>query len=55
VSDAPRRQPYEKPALLVVQLEAKEVLATGCKLNTPNSGPIGLNCAAVPCVNVGTS
>jgi len=51
----PVRRPYEKPALLVVQLEAREVLATGCKLNTPGSGPIGLNCAAVPCVNVRTS
>lgn len=49
------RRPYEKPALLTIQLEAREVLATGCKLVTPFSGPIGLSCAATPCINVGTS
>ena len=28
------RQPYKKPELRVVELEANEVLATGCKTST---------------------
>ena len=46
------RRPYKKPELRVVELEAKEVLATGCKTASGNSAIgsptncVGNSCAA---------
>jgi hypothetical protein len=54
-NEKPCRQPYKKPELRVVELEAKEVLATGCKTSTGNSAfDFPSNCVGNSCAQDGS-
>lgn len=48
------RQPYEKPQLRSFPLAAGEVLAKGCKMNTPSTAWQGTGCVSGGCVTLGS-
>ena len=47
-------QPYEKPALRVIELAAEEVLASGCKTISGGPSKMPLRCAAGSCFQNGS-
>lgn len=52
-----QKRPYRKPGLRIVKLAAKEVLATGCKMDSDISSgptPIGQPCGPGTCVTIGS-
>jgi len=55
VSAVPEKHPYEPPRLVIIDLAADEVLATGCK--TPSQRAVNSlipPCWAVPCNQKGS-
>lgn len=56
--DLEKKEKYEKPVLVPIELKAEEVLGIGC--NKPTMGPAvsdppGPNCFGASCTAVGTS
>ncbi len=44
------REPYEPPALLVIEMVAEEVMGLGCKTTLMGGGPLtDLNCMLASC------
>jgi hypothetical protein len=52
--DRNKKQTYEKPRLRIIELVAAEVLAIGCKLKTPTSGPQFPTCFSTGCATLGS-
>lgn len=48
------RKPYEPPRLYTVPLAAEEVLAVGCKMSTPRTGPYQNVCLTNRCAGPGS-
>lgn len=55
MSDSRPRREYHPPTVLKIDLKAEEVLAVGCKMQTPGStGFQGLPCVSQQCRQVGS-
>ena len=54
LEDKPAKEPYEKPELRKITLEAGEVASTGCKTSGGAMGPTFGSCMTSMCMALGS-